>query len=67
MYDLSLREEELKNKVAEDWFAGFDATEIIGNIDFSVALPTSKGQQSLEYLSIKKIKKIEFIPYQESG
>lgn len=60
MYDLSLREEELKNKVAEDWFAGFDATEIIGNIDFSVALPTSKGQQSLfetEYLLWAESKK----------
>ena len=60
MYDLSLREEELKNKVAEDWFAGFDATEIIGNIDFSVALPTPKGQQSLfetEYLLWAESKK----------
>ncbi|MEE1062648.1 MAG: hypothetical protein UH071_03190 [Paludibacteraceae bacterium] len=60
MYDLSLREEELKNKVAEDWFADFDTTEIIGNIDFSVALPTPKGQLSLfetEYLLWAESKK----------
>ena len=32
----NIREEELKNKVATDWFAGFDTTQIIGNIDFSL-------------------------------
>jgi len=32
----NIREEELKNKVAADWFKVFDATEIIGNIDFTV-------------------------------
>jgi hypothetical protein len=32
----NIREEELKNKVAADWFADFDATEILGNIDFTV-------------------------------
>ena len=32
----NIREEELKNKVEADWFASFDATEIIGNIDFTV-------------------------------
>jgi hypothetical protein len=31
-----IREEELKNKVAADWFSQFDTTEILGNIDFSV-------------------------------
>ena len=31
-----IREEELKNKVAVDWFKQFDTTEILGNIDFSV-------------------------------
>ena len=28
-YPASLREEELKNKVAKDWFAAFDTTRII--------------------------------------
>ena len=32
----NIREEELKNKVGEDWFKSFDTTEIIGNIDFTV-------------------------------
>ncbi len=32
----NIREEELKNKVGEDWFKQFDTTEIIGNIDFTV-------------------------------
>ena len=31
-----IREEELKNKVAVDWFKQFDTTEILGNIDFTV-------------------------------
>jgi hypothetical protein len=32
----NIREEELKNKVGADWFAVFDTTEILGNIDFTV-------------------------------
>ena len=31
-----IREEELKNKVAADWFRAFDATVIEGNIDFAL-------------------------------
>ncbi|MDR1737509.1 MAG: hypothetical protein LBR66_01635, partial [Candidatus Symbiothrix sp.] len=33
----NIREEELKNKVAHDFFKGFDCTEIKGCIDFAVA------------------------------
>lgn len=36
MYYNDIREEELKNKVAAEWFGNFDTTQIIGNIDFSV-------------------------------
>lgn len=32
----AIREEELKNKVGNDWFGAFDTTEILGNIDFCV-------------------------------
>jgi hypothetical protein len=32
----NIREEELKNKVGQDFFKTFDTTEIIGNIDFTV-------------------------------
>ena len=41
LYDTSMREEELKNKVAKDWFECFDTTQIIGNIDFCVAVPAT--------------------------
>jgi hypothetical protein len=34
----NIREEELKNKVAQDFFPQFDCTEIIKNIDFSVRI-----------------------------
>ena len=32
----NIREEELKNKVAVDYFKQFDTTEILGNIDFTL-------------------------------
>ena len=32
----NIREEELKNKVAYDYFKGYDCTKIIGNVDFCV-------------------------------
>ena len=36
----NILEAELKNKVAADWFAAYDSTPVIGNIDFAVAVPT---------------------------
>ena len=33
-YDLKIQEEELKNKVADDYFKNFDSTRIIEQIDF---------------------------------
>lgn len=38
-YPTDIREEELKNRVANDWFSDYDTTRIIGNIDFCVAVP----------------------------
>ncbi|HNI43888.1 MAG TPA: hypothetical protein PK230_04270 [Chitinophagales bacterium] len=38
MFYSNVREEELKNKVAQDYFGAFDCTKIIGNIDFCVTL-----------------------------
>lgn len=32
----NIREEELKNKVGNDWFKHYDTTAILGNIDFTV-------------------------------
>ena len=37
MYDLTIAEAELKNKVAMDFFSDFDNTQILGEIDFCVA------------------------------
>lgn len=38
----NIREEELKNKVADDYFWNYDCTKIIGNVDFCVSLYQSK-------------------------
>ena len=35
-YSRTIQEEELKNKVREDWFAGYDNTAIQGKVDFYV-------------------------------
>lgn len=35
-YDITLREEEIKNRVARNIFADYDCTRIISNIDFAV-------------------------------
>ncbi|MHB8260921.1 MAG: hypothetical protein ACYDCN_03890 [Bacteroidia bacterium] len=43
----NIREEELKNKVAQDYFHDFDHTKIVGNIDFCVTLHTPKKQNQL--------------------
>lgn len=42
-YSNILREEELKNKVANDYFSSYDNTKIIGNIDFCIAKITDKS------------------------
>ena len=49
MYDLNIAEEELKNKVAMDFFGDFDTTERPNNIDFVVAqkyAPTQNNQSN---------------------
>ena len=33
-YPTTMREEELKLKVAADWFAAYDTTRIIGNVEY---------------------------------
>ncbi len=38
-YDINIREEELKNYVAKDFFGIFDTKKVIGNVDFCVAVP----------------------------
>ena len=43
-YDLSIREGEIKNLVRDDWFSNYDSKREIGNIDFSVCVPTDPNQ-----------------------
>lgn len=58
MYDLQSREEELKLKVAKDFFSDYDTTKIIGNIDFCVAIsqkqPELFEQESLLWAESKR-------------
>ncbi len=55
---LNIREEELKNKIAQDYFWLYDCTKIIGNLDFCVAMlqgETSPDQhESLLWAEAKK-------------
>lgn len=54
----NIREEELKNKVAQDYFWIYDCTKIIGNVDFCVCMNQSKKelfeQESLLWAEAKK-------------
>ena len=58
-YDLSIREEELKNKVARDWFGNYDTTQIIDNIDFVIAIQPDGNElfKHTEYLLWAEAKK----------
>ncbi len=42
----NIREEELKNKVAQDYFWIYDCTKIIGNVDFCVCMHQSQKESS---------------------
>lgn len=54
----NIREEELKNKVAQEYFWLYDATKIIGNVDFCIAPLQSSSQpdeqESLLWAEAKK-------------
>jgi hypothetical protein len=54
----NIREEELKNKVAQDYFWIFDCTKIIGNVDFCVCMHQNQKelseQESLLWAEAKK-------------
>lgn len=54
----NIREEELKNKVAQDYFWIYDCTKIIGNVDFCVCMHQSQKeffeQESLLWAEAKK-------------
>ena len=54
----NIREEELKNKLAQDYFWIYDCTKIIGNVDFCVCMQQSNKelfeQESLLWAEAKK-------------
>lgn len=54
----NIREEELKNKVAQDFFWQYDCSKIIGNVDFCVCMHQSsrveQGSQSIFWAEAKK-------------
>lgn len=54
----NIREEELKNKVAHDYFWLYDCTKIIGNVDFCVCMHQSQKelleQESILWAEAKK-------------
>lgn len=52
----NIREEELKNKIAQDYFWLYDCTKIIGNIDFSVCMyqEMNEEQESILWAEAKK-------------
>lgn len=66
LYFANMREEELKNKVAKEYFPDFDCTKIIGAVDFCVTLNIDKKQkelfeiQSLLWAEAKKGKRETF-------
>ena len=43
MYDLSLREEEITKRVAQDFFDKYETAHILGNIDFCVSVREDLG------------------------
>lgn len=51
-YLITILEEELKNKVAKDWFQRYDTTQIVGKIDFCVSVPVGDGPQLFETESL---------------
>lgn len=58
-YSLKDREETIKNNVAAEFFKEFDCRKLIGNIDFSVAIPQTGKElfPDIEYLLWAEAKK----------
>lgn len=57
-YSCNIREEEIKNKLRQDYFKEYDSTPILGNIDFAVAVPSDGAQLfETEYLLWAESKK----------
>lgn len=56
-YSNLIREEELKNKIASDFFSSYDTTQILGDVDFCVALPSEDRSSEVQYFLWAEAKK----------
>ena len=56
-YPHNIREEELKNIIARDWVSAYDTAHILGDIDFSVAVPKEDSNTETEFLLWAEAKK----------
>lgn len=56
-YSNQIREEELKNKVASDFFSSYDTTRILGNVDFCVSIPVENNSTDTQYFLWAEAKK----------
>ncbi len=57
-YNLNIREKEVENRLRKDYFQAYNAEEVLGDIDFAVAVPTNGPQLfEPEYLLWAEAKK----------
>lgn len=57
-YSRTAREKEIENRLRKDYFSGFDAEEVLGDIDIAVAIPSDNLQlNDREYLLWAEAKK----------
>ncbi len=57
-YNNNAREEEIKNRLRKDYFLAYDAEQVLGDIDFAVAVPTAGPELfDTEYLLWAEAKK----------
>lgn len=57
-YSNNIREEEIKNRLRKDFFKDYDAEQVLGDIDFAVAVPISEPHFfETEYLLWAEAKK----------
>ena len=57
-YKLDIREKEIENRLRKDYFQAYEAEEVLGDIDFAVAVPTDGPQLfEPEYLMWAEAKK----------
>ena len=61
-----VREDEIKQKVARDFFSKFDTTQFIGNIDFCVAPVLTEKEQNMLFDSNTENKQVQTLLWAEA-